>query len=177
MNDIFVCKSDADIMLEPDIRNGKYYVPYSDLFNQTIKKETEQLEKEIFKDMKPSIFNQDNPFMSALLGYESATIKKPVIDHIIFDKTATIVFWKDGTKTVVKCMDGDAFDPEKGVLMAFYQKVMGGSKTKTNKEFKKLVSDAYSASYKKMQKKLEKEAKKHNKIAYGPVTLTCENRE
>lgn len=37
---------------------------------------------------------------------------------------ATIVFWEDGTKTVVKCKN-EKFDPEKGLAMAFSKKMLG----------------------------------------------------
>ena len=40
------------------------------------------------------------------------------IKNVIFDDPATIVFWSDGTKTVVKCGKDDTFDPEKGLAMA-----------------------------------------------------------
>lgn len=40
------------------------------------------------------------------------------IKKVIFNDPATIVFWKDGTKTIVKCQEGVTFDPEKGLAMA-----------------------------------------------------------
>jgi hypothetical protein len=40
------------------------------------------------------------------------------IKKVIFNNPATIVFWADGTKTVVKCGKEDTFDPEKGLAMA-----------------------------------------------------------
>lgn len=43
---------------------------------------------------------------------------------IIFNGPATIVFWKDGTKTVVKA-ENEAFDPEKGIAMAYLKKFLG----------------------------------------------------
>ena len=46
------------------------------------------------------------------------------IERVIFNEPATIVFWKDGTKTVVKCCE-ETFDPEKGIAMAFMKKVRG----------------------------------------------------
>ena len=52
----------------------------------------------------------------------------PFKDHIkdvIFNDPATIVFWTDGSKTVVKCQKGEAFDPEKGLAMAISKKVLG----------------------------------------------------
>lgn len=48
----------------------------------------------------------------------------PAIKDVIFNDPATIVFWKDGTKTVVKAQ-GEAFDPEKGLAMAFSKKMFG----------------------------------------------------
>lgn len=47
------------------------------------------------------------------------------IERVLFNDPATIVFWTDGTKTVVKCRKGDKFDPEKGIAMACAKKLMG----------------------------------------------------
>ena len=49
----------------------------------------------------------------------------PQIAKVIFNEPATIVFWKDGTKTVVKAQDGEPFDKEKGLAMAFVKKIHG----------------------------------------------------
>ena len=46
------------------------------------------------------------------------------IDRVIFNEPATVVFWKDGTKTVVKA-DGEDYDPEKGLAMAISKKALG----------------------------------------------------
>lgn len=40
------------------------------------------------------------------------------IKQVIFNGPATIVYWKDGCKTVVKCQEGVMNDPEKGLAMA-----------------------------------------------------------
>ncbi len=50
---------------------------------------------------------------------------KPTIKDVIFNNPATIVFWSDDTKTVVKCQDGDVYDPEKGLAMAISKKFFG----------------------------------------------------
>lgn len=49
----------------------------------------------------------------------------PLIADVIFSGPATIVQWKDGTKTVVKCSEGENFDPEKGLVMAITKKALG----------------------------------------------------
>lgn len=46
------------------------------------------------------------------------------IDKVIFNDPATIVFWEDGTKTVVKA-DNEPFDKEKGLAMAITKKALG----------------------------------------------------
>lgn len=48
----------------------------------------------------------------------------PEIKDVIFNDPATIVFWADGTKTVVKA-DNEPYDPEKGLAMAISKKVLG----------------------------------------------------
>ena len=40
------------------------------------------------------------------------------IEQVIFNGPATIVYWKDGCKTVVKCQEGAMNDHEKGLAMA-----------------------------------------------------------
>ena len=49
------------------------------------------------------------------------------IKNVIFSNPATIVFWEDGTKTVVKCQD-EEFDPEKGLAMAISRKALGNER-------------------------------------------------
>lgn len=60
----------------------------------------------------------------------------PEIKNVIFNPPATIVFWIDGTKTVVKCQNDEEFDPEKGITMAFFKK-MHGNKGHYFEEIKK----------------------------------------
>lgn len=57
----------------------------------------------------------------------------PKIKDVIFNDPATIVFWADGTKTVVKCQDDDIFDPEKGLAMAISKKALGNKGNYCNK--------------------------------------------
>lgn len=56
------------------------------------------------------------------------------IKKVIFNKPTTIVFWEDGTKTVVKCGKRDTFDYEKGIAMAITKKAFGN----TNGYYKKI---------------------------------------
>lgn len=51
----------------------------------------------------------------------------PEIEKVIFNKPATIVIWKDGTKTIVKCQKGDRYDKEKGLAMCIAKKTYGNN--------------------------------------------------
>ncbi len=49
------------------------------------------------------------------------------IKNVIFNPPATIVYWTDGSKTVVKCSANDIFDPEKGLAMAIAKRACGNN--------------------------------------------------
>ena len=60
------------------------------------------------------------------------------IKNVIFAPPATIVYWSDGSKTVVKCSEKDVFDPEKGLAMAIAKRC-GGNKGSYYKEIQNWV--------------------------------------
>ena len=64
----------------------------------------------------------------------------PEIKNVIYNDPATIVFWADATKTVVKCQEGDTFNPETGLAMAIVKKIFGNT-GKYCEIFKKWVPD------------------------------------
>lgn len=61
-----------------------------------------------------------NQVLNGKAPYGNLAIKK-----VIFNDPATIVYWKDGTKTVVKAGADEYFDKEKGLAMAISKKVLG----------------------------------------------------
>ena len=63
----------------------------------------------------------------------------PDIKNVIFHDPATIVWWEDGTKTVVKAYE-DKFDAEKGLSMAIAKKALG-NKGNYYEAIKKWVGD------------------------------------
>ena len=61
----------------------------------------------------------------------------PDIANVIFNPPATIVFWSDKTKTVVKCdPNQEPYDPEKGIAMAISKKMIGDNKYEYYNVFK-----------------------------------------
>lgn len=72
-----------------------------------------------------------------------------VPQQVIFNPPATIVYWKDGDKTVVRC-DNDEFSEEFGFAMACMRKIYG-----TRANFKAQFKDAYRPQAKKATAKLK----------------------
>lgn len=61
----------------------------------------------------------DRVFNPNIFG-KSLTTKK-----IIYNGPATIILWTDGTKTVVKCKEGDPYSPEAGFALAVLKRLTG----------------------------------------------------
>lgn len=71
----------------------------------------EKKKRELFADLRMTLDRRNN--------------MKIKIKKVIFNGPATIVFWSDNTKTIVKCMPEETFDREKGILAAWYKKLYG----------------------------------------------------
>lgn len=71
-----------------------------------------------------------------LQANQPASRHLPMPVNVIFHNPATIVFWDDGDKTVVKCQPGDTFSAEAGLTAAMLKKYMGNDNT-----FNKVVND------------------------------------
>lgn len=61
------------------------------------------------------------------------------IRKVIFSGPATIVFWYDGSKTVVKCTKGDHLNYEMGIAMCALKKLFGDSYRYFKKDLKKWI--------------------------------------
>ncbi len=70
------------------------------------------------------------------------------IKNVIFNPPATVVYWSDSTKTVVKCSANDMFDPEKGLVMAIAKRCANNSGS-YYREIKKWVGEesCYKANF------------------------------
>ena len=95
---------------------------------------------------------------------EETTMTAASIKNVIFNPPATIVFWTDGSKTVVKCNAKEEFDPEKGMAMAIAKRCANNSDD-FYKEIKKWVE---KSGYKQVDdvKALVKEIKR---VYYDPA--------
>lgn len=80
-------------------------------------------------------------YMSDIVASQRAKLQPtkryiPDILRVIQNPPATVVFWSDGTKTVVKARN-EVFSPEKGLAMAISKKALG-NKGNYYETFKKL---------------------------------------
>lgn len=60
----------------------------------------------------------------------------PKIKKVIYNPPATVILWDDGTKSVVKTQNGEFYDAEKGLAMAFMRKFLN------NKDYHKYLEEA-----------------------------------
>ena len=98
------------------------------------KDDSEKTVRQLFDTLTP----MQKSAVFAIVG-EAIDMKEIVdIKDVIFNPPATIVFWQDGTKTVVKAQDEDIFDPEKGLAMAISKKALGNNYSYYN-PFKKWI--------------------------------------
>lgn len=106
------------------------------------------LNKEI-EGTKPSLPS------SMVTSYKDPLFSKnymiPEVREIRYNGPATIVFWKDGTKTVVKIQPGEiCYDPDKAFAMAVCKKLFGN-------KFNRHLTEAQKAFKKCYEEECEKE--------------------
>ena len=79
------------------------------------------------------------------------------IDRIIFNDRTTIVFWKNGDKTIVTCQEGEEFDKEKAVALCIIKYIFGNIGY-YNKIFKAIEE---KSTPKKKEKQSKKRGQRH----------------
>lgn len=89
--------------------------------------------------------------------------KLTYIKEVLYKDPATIIFWSDGTKTVVKCGEGETFDPEKGLAMAIIKKMYGNNKGNYYNIFRKWLP--------------KEEKKKDDLDGYEMLSLYCRKNQ
>lgn len=111
----------------PDMRNYVGYEVTIQSFNSD-------------ENNRPSYYLDDIPYKWDERGLLLIDSEDDNIKNVIFNDPATIVLWEDGTKTVVKCQDGDTYSKELGLAMCISKKYLG-NKGNFNEVFKKWIPD------------------------------------
>jgi len=99
----------SDIYIPP-------YETYEDRKIKELQRRTKELEEQLY---------------AAVSRNKKTEVELP--ERYIINDGATILFWKDGSKTVVKRAQDDEFNPRLAFLTAFFQHYCGMSKNKANK--------------------------------------------
>ena len=103
----------------------------------------------------------ENPFPGFTLKRKSSYnfISTPEVKKVIFNDPATIILWVDGTKTVVKCSEGDEYDPEKGLAFCYMKKIFGNNYYKNlrkqTKEYDIISEEKYQTEMEKVRKRIK----------------------
>lgn len=100
-----------------------------------------------YKDMLNTIYGS-SAYYKFSKGYQI-----PEIREIRYNGPATIVFWEDNTKTVVKMQpDEECYDPDKAFAMAVCKKLFGNKfnrhLTKAQKAYEKSCEEEYENNVK-----------------------------
>ena len=83
------------------------------------------------------LFN--GPIEGALIKMK--TSMNMALKEVIFAPPATIVYWQDGSRTVVKCSDKDEFSEEMGFVLCFMKKMFGN-----NGSYNNYINDALESA-------------------------------
>lgn len=104
-------------------------------------------------------------FANSFYGMKPKNKYLPEIKNVVISDPYTTILWSDGSKTQVKCMEGDAFDPEHGFTMAVLKKLMErpDKPNAYSKWVKKYVKQGLEAGEKQAARKNKKAEKKAEK--------------
>lgn len=123
----------VDIDAESLKLNGEPVATLKDVAEQIAQNENNR----IYDDEYLSILLKDNVKEHIKKSHELFEEKKretyraeinafiDAIDRIIFNDRTTIVFWKNGDKTIVTCQEGEEFDKEKAVALCIIKYIFG----------------------------------------------------
>lgn len=92
---------------------------------------------DILKTISKNVGEAMNNFCKELM--EAINVRLP--QRYIINKNAGVLFWQDGTKTIVRRTKGDKHDKRVAFLTAYFQKMSGLSKNQANKYLDSLVEE------------------------------------
>lgn len=130
--------------------SSKFFFPNSNYLQMTVSNKEKTIQ-----DVFDTLTEEQKTVVYAFMS-ESNLVE---IKNVVFNPPATIVFWTDNSKTVVKA-ENEAFDPEKGLAMAIAKKALG-NKGNYYETFKKWLPKTESKEEPKTESK--EEPKKESK--------------
>lgn len=131
--------------------NSPFGIATSDLFYKPISNmgvaKTKFYDEETLDYLLDDIIKQKAKEAEAKLNKEIENSKRKRINginsdikNVYFNDPYTIIVWKNGEKTIVKCQEGDEYDKEKGFALAMVKHFCGNTNY-FNTIFKKWVPE------------------------------------
>ena len=113
------------------------------------------------KDMIKPISRIETTPLEITFGFDTSKPKAtvPLPERYIINKNATILFWENGEKTVVKRCADDEFNPRLAFLTAFFQHYVDMSKNKANKYLANLQVEVKKEEPKQKPKHMKEKMK------------------
>ena len=97
--------------------SSKFFFPNSNYLQMTVSNKEKTVQ-----DVFDTLTEEQKAVVYAFMSELNPNLVE--IKNVVFNPPATIVFWTDNSKTVVKA-ENEAFDPEKGLAMAIAKKALG----------------------------------------------------
>lgn len=109
-----------------------------------------ELVDKVYDTYRHSLFGRPNISLSKYIreahkdhdseDFPQRTTYIPEIKRVHFNNPMTIVIWDDGTKTIVKCQEGDTYSKETGLALCIAKKSLGNMPN-FNNVFKKWIPE------------------------------------
>lgn len=145
----------------------------TDLIRERLASEAYKCAMKGIREYSESVHNKEERKMSA---------SRFAIKDIQFNGPATVILWRDGTKTVVKKQDNEVYDQEKAIAMAVARKALGEegyyslfhAKEIAEKELKKLQKhlEVLESQYAQMSNR-KKNARHRSALALEEKIKSC----
>ena len=124
--------------------SSKFFFPNSNYLQMTVSNKEKTVQ-----DVFDTLTEEQKAVVYAFMSEQNLV----EIKNVVFNPPATIVFWTDNSKTVVKA-ENEIFDPEKGLAMAIAKKTLG-NKGNYYETFKKWLPKTESKEEPKTESKEE----------------------
>ena len=101
--------------------NGFYNLEKSPAYNQKVNKAIDALREET---------NWETPHLPKIEGEAWKDVSHKdngalIVKKVYFNDPVTVVLWADGTKTIVRCQEGDVYSKETGLALCVAKKALG----------------------------------------------------
>lgn len=112
-----ICNVDLEDKIKDEIKNYDNNRIFSDdILTELLADNLKDLRNKLTKELEEELAREKRKDVNRFIAK---------IDKVYFGKGTTVIKWKDGTSTKVKCQDGEEFDKEKGVAMCIIKHMFG----------------------------------------------------